>query len=791
MLMASAAGAAFPQLGMAQETPPPSSEPPSSESKVLNDDNTIVVTARKREERLQDVPLSITAVSAETIKDQGVSDLRDIVNLTPGLTLSEFGAGTLNVPVIRGLTNLTGGAFAEGNVSVFYNGVYLQNNNLIDATFLDIERVEVVKGPVSALYGRNAYAGVINYVTKRPSETFEGNASGILGTRGRRALQASISGPIAGPDLKARIAGRYDASNGSWQDPVTGIRFNGYDKYAVQGSVELNPSDIFSVLGTMFYAKDYFDPSARLNVNGNCGAPAGAFQTSICGKIPDFDNDAVFRSARPAFSIEGNKRETLLGTLEAQVELNNVTFKSLTSFTDTSQFQRRDQDGTGVGFTFPLAGTPAGTTNLSTYFVGSSEDTSFSQELRATINLSERLIFTLGGFYNLYKADQTFSLAVDPSGVPAGRTAIIPFPIGFLDPATGEPTFVQRTHLEDEEISGFGMIEFEITPELTVSAEARRSTQTKTQDQRSTFTRNPFADPDGPAGITGSFSFWSYRGSVNYKMTPDTLIYASIAQGNKAGGFNAGTLDPADLQYDPEKNRTYEVGLKTLLFGGRASFDLAAFYSDLTSLQLSSVSTDGFRSAIRNAGRAKAYGFEAALSGKIVDGVRLGVGVAYANPTFKDNSFLNSAQATGQCRNIPACAPRVQVIPGSAISGIDLGGLSLPRQSDWTVNALLDARQPLTDTWDMTFRGNYKFETKQFATTPPVNNGFIGTRHTLNLRAGVANPAYSIELFVDNVLNDATPFNYGSGLNPSNFQSPLAIVYGEKRKFGLEASVKF
>lgn len=782
LLISVAAGGLFPVAAWAQE---------GSSRPAVEDDSAIVVTARKREENLQNVPLSITAISAETIKEQGVADLRDIINLTPGLTLSEFGAGTLNVPVIRGMTNLTGGAFAESNVAVFYNGVYLQNNNLVDATFLDIERIEVIKGPVSALYGRNAYAGVINYVTKRPSDSFEGNASVVGGTRGRRSVEASVSGPLGGPALKASLAGRYEGSNGSWKDPATGVPFGGFERYAVQGSVEAKPTEDFSLLGTLFYSNDVFDQPARVLTSGNCGAAAGAFQTSICGKIPDFSSTTVVRSAKPKFGIFGNDRDMLLGTFEAKLDLGNLELKSLSAFTDTSYFQRRDQDGTGVGYAFPLAGLPAGTANLSTYSIGSSKDKSFSQELRATLEVGDQITIALGGFYNKYKANQAFTLAVDPTNIPAGRTATVAFPIGFLDPATGAPAFSQRTHLEDKERSGFGMIAFKVTPELTISAEARRSKQTKLQNQSSSFLTSAFVDPDGANGISGSWSFWSYRFSADYQVTPDTLIYASVAQGNKAGGFNVGTPSPADLQYDPEMNRTYETGLKTKLFNGAAVFDISAFYADLNSLQLQFIAANGLTAVVKNAGSAKSYGFEASLSGKVADGVRMGVGLAYANPTFKAGSILNSGAARVQCLNIPTCAARVVALPGSAILGVNLAGLSLPRQSDWQVNLLIDVRKPLTEKLDWTFRGNYKLESKQYATTPPVNNGWIGSRNTVNLRAGVATDALSIELFVENALNDKTPFNYGSGLNPTNFQAPLAIVYGDKRTFGVEASIKF
>ena len=759
---------------------------------------TIIVTARKREESLQTVPLSVTALSSETIAEQGVDNVRDIVNLTPGLSLSEFGSGTLNVPVVRGLTNLTGSAFAENNVSVFYNGVYIQNSNLIDATFLDVERIEVIKGPVSSLYGRNAYAGVINYVVARPSDSFTADATGMLGTRGRGALEARISGPVAGDTLKASLAARYETSGGSYDDPINGIDFGGFEKLAFQGVLEFEPTDTLNVMATLFYADDRFDQPMRalstLGSNfigeGNCGNAPGAFQTTICGKSPDADDSTVSRSSDPAFSLFGNDREMLFGTLEAQLDLGRLQLKSLTSFSDTSYFQRRDQDGTGVGFAFNLVGTPAGTVNLSSYVIQVSDDNSFQQELRATYEATDWLTLTLGGFYNKYEADQDFGFLIDPTPIPAGRDVVNPL-VDFLDPQTGAYTTSQITIFEDEELSAFGMVEIDVTPEFSISAEGRWSEQTKLQDQQSQTFKGTFNDPDGPGGIDGSWEFWSYRFSANYQATPDTLLYASVARGNKAGGFNPGSLDPVDLQFDPETNVTYEVGLKTALLGGLGLFDLAVFYADLEDLQLRSITVDGLRTAIRNAGAAKAYGFEASLSAQVTDGVQVGLGLAYANPTFKDGSFINSGQTRRECENIPGCGSRVQTIPGSAIIGTELGGLSLPRQSDWQLNALFSIQRPLTGTLDWTLRGNYAFESKQYSAFPPVNASYVGSRHTANLRGGIATEQYSVELFVDNLTDDGTPLNFGSQFNPSTFQTPLGIVYPDKRTFGIEATVKF
>ncbi len=751
----------------------------------------VIVTARKREEKLQDIPLSITAVSSKAIQDQGVSDLRDIVALTPGLSLSEFGSGTLNSPVIRGLSQLTGGQFAENNVAVFYNGVYIQNNNLVDASFLDIERVEVIKGPVSALYGRNAYAGVINYVTQRPANELEGAVRLIGGEDGRRAISGTVSGPLVGDTLTARLGARYDSSDGTWKDPVNGVGFDGGERTAVQGAVEFKPSETFNVLGTVFYAKDELDQPARAFLVGNCGAAAGAFQPAICGALPDYSDSTVIRSSKPGFPLFGNKRELLLATAEIKLQLGPIDIKSLTSYGDNSFFQNRDQDATGVGFPFALVGTPAGTASLSTYTSATSHDHSFSQELRGSFDATDRLRISLGGFYNTYAANTDSTLTVDASPVPAGRNPLILFPIGSTRDGSRSP-FIQFVRLEDEESSVFAVVDFQATDQLTLSAEARRSRQKKSQNQSGSFLSLPATDPDGANGIGGSWNFWSYRATAGYETASDVLLYASVAKGNKAGGFNSGsTIPAADVQYDPEENLTYEAGIKTAVFGGRALVNVAAFYSTLTGLQLFGFSATGLGSVITNGGDADAYGFEASLSTRVTDGVELGAGVAYSKPTFKSGSFLNSSASVGQCRNIPACAGRV-VTDSLGRTRLDLNGLSLPRQSEWQFSLVADVVRPLTERFDWTLRGNYKYQSKQYTTTPPTNIGYVGDRNTLNLRAGIARgEIWSLEAFVDNALDDGTPLNFGSGLNAANVTFPLAVVYGSQRSFGVEANLRF
>jgi iron complex outermembrane recepter protein len=781
------AGAPSAALAQGARSEAPRTEPPRTEAQGIDE---VVVTARKREEGLLETPLSITAITAQDIERQGVSDLRDIVALTPGLSMSEFGAGTLNVPVIRGFSQLTGGAFAENNVSVFYNGVYIQNSNMVDATFLDIERIEIVKGPVSSLYGRNAYAGVINYVTKRASDELDGSARLIVGEYGRQAASGTISGPLGG-SFRARLGARYDASDGSWRDPSSGVRFDGGERQAVQASLEFLPSDRFSAIASIFYADDDLDQPARQSTLGNCGGAAGTFQPALCGEIPDYSGSTVIRSSNPPYDLFGNRRELLLNTLTLSGTIGAVEIKSLSSYADTTYATTRDQDATGVGVPFTLVGAPAGTVNLSTYTRFTADNRSFSQELRASFDVGERVRLTLGGFYNDWSGNTTTNLTVDGRNIPAGRTPLILFPIASTPDGSASP-FTQLVELEDEEYSGFVVVDIDATDQLTFSLEARRSHQRKLQNQSGGILRTPAVDPDGPSGIGGSWNFWSYRASGQYQLTPAMMLYASAARGSKAGGFNSGVGIPAaDIQYDPEENDTYEIGLRSQFFDGRATAELTGFYSVLTGIHLLNFNASGVGSVINNGGDATAEGFEASLAARVAPGITLTAGVAYTNPTFDSGSSTNSTASIGQCRVIAACASRVRTDSGGR-TVLELGGLQLPRQSQWQYTTTADIVRPLTAGLDWTLRGVYKYQSKQYATTPPTNVGWVGDANKLNLRAGVAKAdSWSLEAYVDNALDDGTALNFGSDLNAANVTFPLAIVYGAKRSYGLEFNYNF
>ncbi|NDE03012.1 MAG: TonB-dependent receptor, partial [Gammaproteobacteria bacterium] len=180
----------------------------------------VVVTARKQSEQLIDVPLAITAFTAEAIEARGISNLDDVAAFTPGLTFSNVIGDFLPAPVIRGVAPID--IFGELNTAIFFDGVYVAGREGINFNQLDLERIEVVKGPQAALYGRNAFSGAINYVSAKPTNEFKSKATVTLGNDGKKLVQYTASGPIGENGLKGRATLLHDEWDGSYENQYAG-----------------------------------------------------------------------------------------------------------------------------------------------------------------------------------------------------------------------------------------------------------------------------------------------------------------------------------------------------------------------------------------------------------------------------------------------------------------------------------------------------------------------------------------------------------------------------------------
>lgn len=812
-------------------------------SAVAADDNAdageIVVTARNRVEKLQEVPLAITSLSTEALENANVRNLRDVAYLTPGLVItsggSEFGVN----PIIRGQTNLNGGQ-GDPNVAVFIDGVYIVNNTAINVGLVDIERIEVVKGPVSALYGRNAFAGAINYVSKQPDlNDTHGRITAFGGNDQQYSASGMISYPLIPGVLAASAAAGYEHFGGSYKDKVNGERAGGFEKKDGQLSLLFTPSSAFRVAASYYYGNDSFGPSAIAYNNNNCGFqnvpasvqdPSGTGFTQFCGK---FDSDAHPVEV-PVISnltgAAGNDRKVQLGRFNMSYDFGFAKLSSLTGYTKITQERFTDFIGRRNGAPYILTPGP-GTVNLLEYFGSNTNTRDFSEELRVQSPGDKSFRWQLGGFYYKGRNASRTILSLDGAPIPVGQQLLPGFARNSVTTNGVISDIIKGQTLQhDKQYSGFVGLEYDIFEGLTASGEYRTTHQKKDilvirntgcpgNLAAPTATCNgavatPFLLPNGPNPVSGTFNYDNYRGTLKYQAAESTNIYASIANGTKAGGFNQRSVAAADgsfpdRQFDPETNITYEVGIKNSFLDNRLRVNVAAFHIDTKGIQISGPSAVPTNPGLvtKNFGSVHTDGFEFEIAAKMAKGVRVNMGVGYANPKFGKDAF--DFGAAGACAalvagaivpRIPQCASRVIIAqPGTPLNPVataaaklvlQLDGLSLPRQSKLQVTGGVDLDGELgTSGMRWSANGNIRLENKYYGFNNNISS--YGPRTIVNLKAGVEKDAWSIAAYVNNLTNDHTPEIISVNARLSDFGGDIDGYLPVGRQFGITAGYRF
>lgn len=754
----------------------------------------IVVTARRLEEKLQDVPLAITSFSSTSLEAAGVENLRDLSYLTPGITVNSGGSEFAVQPVIRGLTNLNGGA-GDPNVAVFLDGVYLPNTSAISLALIDVARIEVVKGPVSALYGRNSFGGAINYVSKKPSlRDYEGKISATYGNDGQRNLSGAIGGPLIKDVLGVRLAAGYDNFDGSYKDEVNGRRSGGWEKKDAQLSFTLNASENLEVNGAVYYGDDVFAQSALAYNVGNCGPrstnPLTLNEyTQYCGRL-DPDAHPVEVPAIPTGAgVSGNNREVLNANLRVDYNMDWGSVAWLTGYNDIKQQRLNDFIGMRDGILFNLVPGP-GQVRLLETFGNDSLNKDFSQELRIASNRDQSFRWAFGGFYYTADADTSTLVGLDGSRIPAGQTintsAIYVTTDGRFAPGT-----VQFSRGDDRQYSGFIGLEYDIIEGLTASGEYRYT------DQKRGVLIEPSANSlavgvnNGAYPPDATFTFSNYRGTLKYQVTPEIMTYASVANGTKAGGFNARATVAADLTFDPEENTTYEAGVKTSFFDNRLQANAAVFHIDSTNLQISGPSSNASSTGLvtKNFGSTDSDGFEIELAAKPAQGVRFNAGVGYSNPKFNGDAYDFSSVAS--CRAIPTCATKVVTVstPQGSRQAVSLKGNQVSRTSKLQLTFGTELTGELVGDWNWFSRTDFRYESKQYSL--PNNYNWFGPRTVVNHRMGIENGNLKFTAYIDNLTNDMTPetASYNTRLNDFNANYTMYLPTG--RTYGLTVSYTY
>jgi iron complex outermembrane receptor protein len=618
----------------------------------------VVVTAQKREQRLQDVPISITALTATELVANRVDNVRDLNGLAPNLTTRPSAGGSFIANyTIRGLFATGSAPGSDKGVSQYIDGVYLQNSGASIFDLADIQRIEVLKGPQGTLFGRNATGGAVTFYTRNPTGEFGGKQDFTVGNYGQFRSRTRIDLPALGP-FSATLTYTHTERRGDTKNlgagtvwdygPATGgaigkltspKRLGDQDVNAVFAAIRFAPNDKFEALYKFDYAKNKFTPDGTglvatrtASLGPVLGGAFNASATPIGRTRPDAVNNW--------FSTPGhttNYGHNLTMTYELTPHL---TLKNILAYRHSDLFVANQLDGLG-GVLLPVA------PGVSVPFLGIDNSTvtkehQWSDEFQVNYDTSW-MVLTAGYLH--------FDDKVSTGGPPgAANTIIFSAVPGFVIPTTR--SIPSTVHLKSD--AGYAQGEFHLTPQIDAIGGVRY-----TKDVKNGFDRGGAT----PIPIVYSKSQVTYLVGVNYKPTEDVLTYIKYSTGYVSGGFLANNA------YAPELARSLEGGVKSEWVENRLRANLAVFNVNYRNLQsVTSGATYcriqpavpcGSPQVVYNLGNATARGAELELTAKPMQGLTLQSGLGYTHfHISKLQPFLVSPQNPFTSTFIPTYRPK-------------------------------------------------------------------------------------------------------------------------------------
>lgn len=639
MMAAAAASAALPAPALAQSVAPTSGangqlaeRPLSPEANNQVDD--IVVTAQRRAERLQNVPISAQVVSGAELQARNLNGVVSLAEETPAIQILPQGRSSRIY--VRGIGSGEAQSFDQ-SVSTFIDDVYHGRSRLTSATFLDLERVEILKGPQTTFFGNNAIAGAINIVTRKPGKAFEADVRGLLSPTsgengGQYVAEAAVTAPLSDA-LRVRIAATANGQQGFVRNVVTGKRAPKEDNLAGRITALYEPNAVFDLTAKAEVSHNRSEPGL-IGRRVDCPSPfAGVVPNAnglLCATSLAQNLPIGLKTDKIAISPGGLRQlDTQDGALSMNYRAGDVTLSSVTGY-HAYQFKfNLDNDLTAQDLLNVQA---------------PEHYRQFSQELRIA-SATDRTVEFLAGLYY-----QKSTLDIEQS-------------VSFLFfPAIGVPlpNFGQRinSQVKEDVYSAFGSVTLNASDKLKFNAGLRGSIVRKgftwalrygtTTAQYGGIVDNPIYGPGAnPAnlGVVGNVALRRQDDAlmpsarVQYAFDRDVMAYASFTRGFKSGGFSVADVsaNPANYGFNPEHVNAYEIGVKSELFGRKVRLNLAAFRNDFTDLQVAlAINTGGsFQSFIRNAARARTQGVEAEVQWVVAPIFRIS-----AEGTYLDAKYL-------------------------------------------------------------------------------------------------------------------------------------------------------
>jgi iron complex outermembrane receptor protein len=798
----------------------------------------IIVSARKREEALLEVPIAITAFSAEQLEKAQVFDMRELTKLSPGMTFQSVGGngpgGRFNSNLIfRGMTN-SAPLPRQQTGAVFVDGVYVLGG-IASVNTVDVERVEVLKGPQSAYFGRNTFGGAVNFITRNPGQEFRGQVAAELDDWGSNSTSLSLEGPLIADKLSGRIsvlsfdkAGQYTATDG-------GVLGN-ESTLSVTGTLYATPTDRLSARLRVHYQEDDDGPTTSAQLSGaqngnscagrtyqgrnNDGTPR-TFSVTLpyfCSGVPTLSqlgegivssntslvssrlagagvpnllrdafvgnslNDPLLADA-PSLDEFGLKRELLRVSAQVQYEFANGSTAALnlgSNRNDSNAIADPDRGDVENVYT----ATPA-------LF----EDRAI--ELRLTSPQDKRLRWLVGANYY----DGEFRANFNGSVIWQVPT-IAPMAPPFFPTVASRNAPANRDGEEATVQALFGSIDFDITDQLTATAEIRW--------QKDEATLGVPVDPGRPQPAKAEFTDTMPRFIVKYQPNPSTNIYLSWSKGVLPGQFNAQYISATDFQRQQiqaqfpgvserapsQELESLELGIKQRLFNDRLEYSLAIYDMEWTKM------LSGSALVIQTSPTNPA---PLILTGVLIPGDSKLRGVEFEGTALLTDAWdVNLRLDVMDTEYTTFFQPFVSQLTGGTIRW---DGNTLPRVPQSSASLSSTYRGTAGDTWNWYLRGDLTYTGKAWDSEANIVETDDYTR--VNLRFGLERDGLLVELFAKNLFNDKnwdyafrsvsfkepgggllTPLPPASGAT-IGFQQGMIVQPPDKRSIGLRVRYQF
>ena len=634
----------------------------------------VVVTAAKREQTLQEIPVAVSVVNAESIEQAQVLDIKDLQTLVPSLRVTQLQGSAQTNFIIRGFGNGANNAGIEPSVGVFIDGVYRSRVGSALADLPKLERVEVLRGPQSTLFGKNASAGVINVVTAKPDLTgFSGSIGGTVGNYNQTIVRGDVTGPIS-DNVAFSLFGSINERDGYFDNLGLDSESNELDRWNFRGQLLWNPTERMEL--RLIVDAENID-EVCCGVANLVDGPTGGIVRALGGDLVSEDPFAYenFLDFAP-----GNEIETRGTSLQLDYEFENVLFTSISAYRTLDQFQFGDIDYTSARLVTPEGG------NLS-----DTQIETFTQEFRLTSIGEGPLQWMVGAFYftedveidgrfgygdqfRLY-AD-ALTAAVGQPGILGQLEGLLGVPAGtFLATNQGFPSEVYA--LDDDTLSLFAQADYDLSDALTLTVGLNYTQSDKEASANlvstDVFSALPLAQLNPALVALTPFQFLppflnypntvesgessddevTYTARLSYNISDYLSVYGGVSTGFKASSWNlsrdsrpfasdipalaaAGLLVPnlsAGTRFaGPEESTVYELGLKGEW--ATLSLNMALFNQEIEGFQTNAFTGTGFN--LTNAGKQSTDGLEVDLNWAPLDGLRVAFAATWLDPVYDD-----------------------------------------------------------------------------------------------------------------------------------------------------------